>query len=332
MKKGILTAAFVAAMLMSCETAEENKVDFTMKETASLEVLMSPVDTKVAGEGNDEEKAVSGYQVLIFDRSSRMLEAYATPAPTASSVNMQCTTGPKEVVVLANAPDVSAIVSYDAFLQTRSQLADNAPGALVMEGHASPELAASGNSVTVDVRRLVSKVVLEKVTVDFELDAYDKMDFVLKNVYLTNVAGDKRYLADVADPSAWYNKIVRTPDAKVDAMLYDAIANVNLKESRQYTVKHHFYCYSNPYKDDTFSSAAWSPRPTRLVLEAELGGNLFYYPVSLPELRQNMRYYVSLHIIRPGATSPEQDMDKYSVDININVVEWEGKESVSETI
>ena len=119
MKKGILTAAFVAAMLMSCETAEENKVDFTMKETASLEVLMSPVDTKVAGEGNDEEKAVSGYQVLIFDRSSRMLEAYATPAPTASSVNMQCTTGPKEVVVLANAPDVSAIVSYDVFLQTR---------------------------------------------------------------------------------------------------------------------------------------------------------------------------------------------------------------------
>ena len=332
MKKMILSAAVFAAVLLSCEMAEVDDVNVGNKETACLEVKMATGETKVSGEGGDEEKAVSSYQVLIFDKTDRMLEAYATPAPTALSVSIQCTTGPKEVVVLANAPDVSSIVSYDSFLKARSLLSDNAVGALVMEGHASPELSASGNSVTVDIRRMVSKVVLDKVTVDFEADAYDKMDFVLKELYLTNVAGDKSYLTETADPASWYNKIVRTPDAKVDAMVYENLGDVNLKDTKQYTVKHHFYCYPNPYTQDTFSPVAWSPRPTRLVLVAELGGKTCYYPVSLPELKQNMRYYVTLNIIRPGASSPEQDMEKYPATININIVEWSGLESVTETI
>lgn len=332
MKKMIWSAAVLAAMLLSCEMAEVDDVNVGNKETACLEVKMATGETKVSGEGGDEEKAVSSYQVLVFDRTDRLLEAYATPAPTALSVNIRCTTGPKEVVVLANAPDVSSIVSYDSFLKTKSLLSDNAAGALVMEGHASPELSVSGNSVTVDVRRMVSKVVLDKVMVDFETDAYDKMDFILKEVYLTNVAGDKSYLSETADPASWYNKIVRTPDAKVDAMVYENLGEVNLKDTKQYTVKHHFYCYPNPYTQDTFSPVAWSPRPTRLVLVAELGGKTCYYPVSLPELKQNLRYYVTLNIIRPGASSPEQDMEKYPATININIVEWNGLESVTETI
>lgn len=332
MKKMIFSAAVFAAVLLSCDMAEVDKVNVDDKETACLEVRMAPGETKVSGEGGDEEKTVSSYQVLIFDRTDMMLEAYATPDPTALSVNIRCTTGPKEVVVLANAPDVSSIVSYDSFLKTRSLLSDNAAGNLVMEGHASPELYASGNSVTVDIRRMVSKVVLDKVTVDFEVDAYDKMDFILKEVYLTNVAGDKSYLAENADPASWYNKMVRTQDAKVDALIYERIGDVNLKETRQYTVQHHFYCYPNPYRQDTFSPVTWSPRPTRLVLVAELGGKKCYYPVSLPELKQNMRYYVTLNIIRPGASSPEQDMEKYPATININIVEWNGLESVTETI
>ena len=48
--------------------------------------------------------------------------------------------------------------------------------------------------------------------------------------------------------------------------------------------------------------------------------------------KQNTRYYVSLHIVRPGATSPEQDMDKYAVSFNIKIEEWKGPVDVSETI
>ena len=331
MKRKVFYAAMLAVLLVSCEK-KQTVADEIGKETVSLEVKLVSEETKALGEGGDEEKAVADYQVLIYDMSSRMLEAYDKPDPSSVSVSMQCTTGPKEVVVLANAPDVSGIVSYDTFLKTKSRLADNSIGRLVMEGHAPADLTAAGGTVNVDIRRVVSKVVLDGITVDFELDAYDNMDFILKKVYLTNAAADKSYLAETADPAQWYNKIVRTSAPEVDAMLYEELSNLNIKTTKKYEQQHHFYCYPNPYTTDTFAPETWTERPTRLVVEATLGNVPYYYPIALPELKQNTRYYVSLHIVRPGATSPEQDMDKYAVSFNIKVEEWKGPVDVSETI
>ena len=330
MKKKMIFAAMLSFALLSCEEKYAD-VPAESREMVSLEIKLLPEATKVPGEGGNEEKAVSGYQVLIYDRSSGRLEAYETPDASSQSVNMQCTTGQKDVVVLANAPDVSGISSYEALLKTKSRLSDNSVGRLVMEGYASPELTASGGSISVKIKRIVSKVVLDAVTVDFEVDAYDNMDFILKKVYLTNVAADKSYLSETADPTLWYNQIVQSSEPKIDGMVYDQIADLNIKGTKKYTTKHHFYCYPNPYESDSFSTN-WSPRPPRLVIEATLGGVLYYYPVSLPKLEQNTRYYVSLHIARPGASSPEQDMDRYAVTFNIEVEEWTGPEEVSETI
>lgn len=330
-KRFFCAAAMLASVLVSCEKGKHD-VEESVKETVSLEVKLVSEDTKTSGEGGNEEKAISNYQVLVFDMSSRMLEVYDSPDASLTSITIECTTGQKEVVVLANAPDVSGIVSYDTFLKTKSKLADNALGRLVMEGHASPNLTASGGEVVVDVRRIVSKVILNEVTVDFESDAYDKMDFVIKKAYLTNVAGDKSYLAENADPTLWYNKTVRNSVSSIDPLVYEDLGSVNIKETKKYTAKHHFYCYPNPYTTDTFTIDSWTERPTRLVLEATLGNVPYYYPISLPELKQNTKYYVSLHIIRPGSTSPEQDMDKYAVSFNVTVEEWKGPVNVSDTI
>ena len=113
-------------------------------------------------------------------------------------------------------------------------------------------------------------------------------------------------------------------------MLYESV-NSKITAPNTDSNAHHFYCYPNPYKSDTFSTD-WSPRPTRLVVEAELGGTLYYYPVSLPELKQNTQCNVTLTVVRPGATSPEQDMDKYAAVFNIEVKDWYGPDSVTETI
>lgn len=331
MKRKIFCAAMLALVLVSCEKKGTDLSD-AATGTVPLEIRFVSEETKAAGVGGNEEKKVSDYQVLIYDMSSRMLEAYSTPDPASSSVSMECTTGPKEVIVLANAPDVSGIVSYDTFLKTKSKLSDNSIGRLVMEGHASPNLTAAGGTVNVDIKRVVAKVVLDGITVDFEQNAYDNMDFILKRVYLTNVAADKSYLAETADPASWYNKIIRTSAPEVDELLYEDLGNMNIKTTKLYKQQHHFYCYPNPHTADSFDSDVWNPRPTRLVVEATIGNVPYYYPVALPELKQNTRYHVSLRIIRPGSTSPEQDMDKYAVSFNITIEEWKGPENVSETI
>lgn len=319
------------AAMISCERNEGSQSVNTGADKAMLEVRMVSEETKVSGEGGDEEKSVSDYQVLVYDMSSRSLESYAKPDPDAVDVQFECRLGEKEIVVLANAPDMSDMISYDAFLVKKSYLADNSEGHLVMEGNASMDLSLSGGSVTVDLRRMVSKVILDGITVDFEHDEYDDLDFILKKIYLTNVAGDMTYSAETADPALWYNKIVQTSSDDVDGMILETFADVNLKGATDYTSSHHFYCYPNPYENDDFS-LQWSPRPTRLVVEAELGGEVFYYPVSLPVLERNNRYHVTLHIVRPGAKTPEQEMDRQAASFTINIVGWQGSSSVSETI
>ena len=321
------------ALLSACEGKDVLEQDSEVREKVSLEVQMSSSEiTKAIGSGGDDESNVSDYQVLVYDMSSRMLETYASPDPSASSVTLQCTTGPKDIVVLANAPDMSKVVSYDAFVASPSLLIDNSAGELVMEGHAECDITSAVNSVTVNVRRVVAKVVLEDITIDFESDAYDAMDFVLKSAYLTNVAADKKYLSEDPKPTIWYNKVFRIPAYEADDLIYENLGNVELHNPQIYSDKHHFYCYPNPYEEDTFSASVWTPRPTRLVVEAELDGKLYYYPVSLPVLKQNTIYNVSLHIVRPGATSPEQDMDRYAASFMIKVEEWEGPENITETI
>lgn len=332
MKRKIFVAAMAAVTLIACERNEVDVPAPAEGETVMLEVKVNSGMTKVSGEGGDEEKAVSDYQVLVYDMSSRSLESYETPAASADEVEIRCRLGLKEIVVLANAPDVSDVISYDDFLKKRSSLEDNAVGKLVMEGHTSLDLGASGGSVTVDLRRLASKVILDGITVDFEQDAYDDMDFILKRVYLTNVAGDMTYMAETADPAQWYNKIVQKSDAKVDGMILDSFDGINMKGRAGYSSPHHFYCYPNPYQEDSFSATQWSPRPTRLVVEAELGETTYYYPVSLPVLERNNRYHVTLHIVRPGTMNPEQDMDKQTGSFTINILGWQGETNVSETI
>lgn len=329
MKKSFICAAIAAFAFIACE---KKNVDFPeeQEELVNLEILLPDVETKVAGAGGSEEETISDYQVLIYDQTSGMLEAYLLHKDMSKSIEMSCTTGPKDIVVLANAPDLSRVTSFTSLKQTKSKLSDNAIKKLVMEGHVSQTLKAGSNTVEMSLERIVSKVVLSSVKVDFELSVYDEMKFVVKRAYLINVAADKSYLSTVADPAEWYNKLKIETNSSVDDMIVETI-NSQITAPNTDSNPHHFYCYPNPNESDTFSTS-WSPRPTRLVVEAELDGLLYYYPIALPNLEQNTQYNVSLIVVRPGATSPEQDMEKYAVLFEIDVVDWYGPESVTESI
>lgn len=329
MSKKFIIAALSAALLASCEKSQSDYV-MPQNDVVSVEIELPACETKVAGAGGEEEKAVSSYQVFIYDSSTRMLEAYDTPSPASNIVNMICTTGPKEVVVLANAPDLSSVVSYDRLLSTKALLSDNEAGKLVMEGSSSVNLTAANNKVTVELKKIVSKVVLEKIETAFELPAYRSMDFILKEVYLINVAADNFYLSDSAVPSLWYNKLKN--EEHLPDLLWTSLGNVNIRDSRIYETRHHFYCCPNSHTSDTFS-AEWSPRPTRLVVVAELGGTTYYYPVAIKGgIEKNKEYYVSLKVIRPGAASPEEDMKKSAAVFTIDIKGWDGQVDVTETI
>ncbi len=304
-----------AAAIVACEK-KEAKLPVDEGQTVTLEVKVPVERTKALSDAS--ESVVNNCQILVYSASSGVLETHEESG--SSSVTVTCTKGPKEIVALVNAPDMSSAVTYSQLQEARSLLEENSMQSLVMEGSRTVDPDTAEN-VTVDVRRLVSKVRLVKVETAFEKEEYYDLGFKINSVYLINVAGDKKWLADAGGPASWYNKKGYVSSA-CDALLYDAVSGQALtKEDKVYDTGHVFYCYPNPNDEDSFEED-FTPRPTRLVVEATIGEETYFYPVSLPELKRNTVYDVSISVKRPGVLDPNDDIEKKDASVSINIIGW----------
>ena len=293
-----LAAVWVAAAFVGCVKNDE-VLPLAEDEAVELEIKINGAMTKVAG--TDDENKVHDVQIFIFDHNG-MLEAYASGDESQSSVSLSCSTGQKEIVALVNAMPHGDVKS----------------------------LNLTSNAVTqIDVSRIASRVRVSEISVDFGLDQHDSRTFQIKSVYLVNVAGDRNFLKPV-QPGKWYNRMMRENDAPsiTGVSLIDAFASV----SKPYADDIVLYCYPNPTKVDA-NGGEWSPRMTRLVVEAELDGKLYYYPVSFKDgMASNMTYDVKIKITRLGSSSPDVPVDSVSAGFTVEVQPWGEVTEVEEII
>ena len=95
-----------------------------------------------------------------------------------------------------------------------------------------------------------------------------------------------------------------------------------MTRSSPYATGHHFYCYPNPTEEDSHGSA-WSPRYTRLVVDATLGGTLYHYPVNIPKPLPNTSYQITnLTVTGPGSSDPDIPVEKGSITFSITITDW----------
>lgn len=296
----------------------------TEEEKVTVQISVPSTDTKITGSVN--EAAVSNYQVFLYDDAG-VLESYVQKS--TSDISLECTVGSKTVVVLVNAPAINDGTTLSGLTSRKSLLSDNSAGDFVMTGMVTETITKSMTSLTVQVSRLVSKVKLSKLEVDFEMPQYQSQEFKVSSVYLINVPADRNYFSSSA-PSVWYHKMAYT-SSDACALIYDNMDGVNVSSSTPYQTQNTFYCYPNPESGDSFSTT-WSARHTRLVVEGTLNGTRYYYPVTLPQMESNKIYDVSLKITRPGATKPDAEVDKFAVGVSISVKNWETGATVVEEI
>ena len=319
-----LATVWVAAAFVGCVKNDE-VLPLAEDEAVELEIKINGATTKVAG--TDDENKVHDVQIFIFDHNG-MLEAYASGDESQSSVSLSCSTGQKEIVALVNAMPHGDVKSLTDLESRRSDLADNRQDSFVMEGRLMMNLTS--NAVTqIDVSRIASRVRVSEISVDFGLDQHDSRTFQIKSVYLVNVAGDRNFLKP-AQPGKWYNRMMRENDAPsiTGVSLIDAFASV----SRPYADDIVLYCYPNPTEYDA-NGGEWSPRMTRLVVEAELDGILYYYPVSFKDgMASNMTYDVKIKITRLGSSSPDVPVDSVSAGFTVEVQPWGEVTEVEEII
>ena len=221
----------------------------------------------------------------------------------------------------------------------RSLLSDNMLNSLVMSGSKELEVKTS-MSVSVDVKHIAAKIVLDKVTRDFTDPNLEEVPMRLKKIYVSNVAADCDYACSGGTPTIWNNQLgVLGTTPENAALLVDGGLDEDLGEGKTYSTAHTFYVYPNPVTADKTDNI-WSPRKTRLVLECDYNGRTCYYPVTIPgenydvgagtspDIQRNKVYHINaLTLKRPGSQNTESKEPPVQSDVSctfsVSVADWE---------
>lgn len=262
--------------------------------------------------GTADEGTVQDWALMLF-RDGKLAD-YGTSGP-GTTIRCSVEAGSYLAVAIANPPSSfqpAAMTTRQAFLETESRLEDNTPSRLVMVGELPLDiLPGEDKPREIPVQRLVCKAGVRKISIAFTDPALAARPFVLKGIFLTNCYGKTRLGSDwgataiSAQASAWYNRMGFQSDPKVNGLLSDRNIGAAITADTPYRQEHAFYFYPNPTETDN-RDGNWSVRHTRLVLETEIGGRTYYYPVTLPVSRRNRTYLIEEAVIRKlGSLDPE---------------------------
>jgi hypothetical protein len=303
MFKKTLSAAFAALAIIGCNEKNFELPEENSGEKVQLTVKLPEGVTKVTG--NPIDGKVNDLQVFVFDKNG----VYETSSHgSGTSLSMTCTSGEKQIVALVNAPLETGVTNIADLRARTADLKDSDAEDIVMAGETSRLLSASA-SITMEVERLVSRIAVANVKRDFKVEQHKDLSFEIKAIYLINVAGEKAYL-ETNTPSFWYNKGKFMEDTS-PAFLHDYVTDGIVPQGESYSTEHYFYCFPNPVAKNT-----------RLVVEAEIGGYTYYYPVTLNSIEPNTSYTYNLTITRLGSDSPDEPVEEGAVEFTMIVKRW----------
>ena len=281
-----------------------------------------PCQETTRASGSVSEEAVEDLQVYVFGLDG-LLQAYGHSE--GSELTLTCSTGDKRIAAIVNAPLRNNVVDEAGLMKLVSSFSENSLGRFVMSG-ITDKTVSKAERVVLPVSRLVSKVILKSVKNDFEMQQHKAMDFVVKSVFLTNAAKDRKYMTSSA-PSGWYNdeySDMQAVIAEAGNMMYESLGDRKVSDGATYEAGNFLYCYPNPLTGGA--------SPTCLVVEASLGQTVYYYPVELPAMEANKCYSVSLTVCRPGSSSPDIPVEKVDAVFEVEVQPWSENISVDEII
>ena len=308
----MIFAVLAAVAVIGCNEKDVEMQDMQSGEKIQLTVNLPQTATKVTGTPTDDK--VNDIQIFVFDKNG----LYETSSrATASTLSLTCTTGEKKIVALVNAPIEGSITNIAELRSRTSDLSECSAGHIVMSGELT-EVLTSSTTVTMQVERLAARVAVSQITTDFELEAHQNLSFEIRSIYLINVAGERAYLSDNT-PATWYNKGKYAAETSLE-FLRDAVDLGRVANGESYATEHYFYCYPNT-----------TATKTRLVIEAEVGGYTYYYPITLNAVEANTAYTYNLTITKLGSNSPDVPVADGTVNFTVTVKDWT-VQNVPETI
>ncbi len=336
MKKKIcfcMAAALTA--VCSCDHGKEAAVPFqgTNTEVVSFSVGESSFRTKAGAVSHTAaESKINDLQVLVFNPDGT-LNGYGRSSDNSCAVRVTRGAGLRcYAVVNADKRAFSDIADEQTLKTSVSSMSDNRKDSFHMFGMKTQDMT-TGNNFAVPVSRMASKITLGSVTNNIESDALSGKDFNVTGIYLINACASCTMEKTPLSSGKWLNMRKYENADNANGFLgargmKTEVAAGTVKFDRE------MYCYPNPVlaqNDANSADGTFTPRLTRLVIEAEIGTDVYYYPINIytkgSSLLSNKHYVVSNVVITgPGSKSPDIIPDIDNVKFSVEVQDWDEEE------
>ena len=251
-----------------------------------------------------------------------------------SGIEIKSTTGKKIIYAIANSHKDSweGVVTIEDFEKEMAFLQKEKLKDFTMVGNVEATLQLT-TSVTFSISRYVARVHLSSVKTDFAGTPYEGTSLKNVKIYLVNVYGDKSYaINENSSSSLVLNRRMAVGqdvnNCAMGGLLYDEI--VSDITDTPYATQHYFYCYENMIESEGDAMGY-----TRLVIQGDLNGNTYYYPININRegfgysdtnghygVKRNTSYKLDVIISRPGSTDPDEILEYGTLTTNLNVLDW----------
>lgn len=339
---GVILLIINILIILSCTREDhwyKNGESCTLRIFIDMEAGTKTTNSQTQTQDNNIETL----DVFVFRETSGkdngVLDAYkrfhGSEIANMNGISLNTTTGPKHICAIANShiDDYKSIIDLSSFQKIECLLVDEKLSDFTMTGSIKASLGIT-SSVTIPLSRLISCITISSIRTSFSGTPYQGESLTNVKVYLINAIGNKLVLeGGTAKNTVILNKgrKVETDvsECKQRGLLFDEIEGPISDDG--YTQCHYLYCYEN-----TISSENGAEKFTRVVIQGDLAGNTYYYPININQegfgyvssnghygIKRNTRYTISAIIQRPGSTEPDSPVTHGSISSSITIKVWD---------
>ena len=322
----ILTAnallTFLPVFLYSCEAAKVHEQD---EPSVSIQIERT--------QSRNMQECIN-LDIFIFndDRLQR-LDSYQRVIPSSmEKITAASRKGKKIIAVIANSKfekeEWSGINSLDALYATAAELQKEDPAKPVMCGTTYVEMGTDA-ACSIDMWPLISEIYIRSVRCDFSGKPYSGEELQNVRVYLPNVNARAPLFRKSGFMPQQITNSGRLSENDLASFSHPGMLMRQLDSPVGNETSYpeiSLYCYPN----DCIEESPGSPF-TRLVIEGELSGHIYYYPININRnmesgsgtgIGRNSRYAYDITLTRTGTDNPEIIADPDMIRINCSILPW----------
>jgi len=312
---------FLATPTLSFLSACSKETAPSAPAAAEIPVETSPGPIRIRLE-SPSAVPLPGADIFIYDCSTGALDAYQHWDPTSGEEEaaVLCSSRkiPRTILVVTGLTrdwEWGQIRSIDALREHLVSLDEEEPEAGTVLSGESEIGDGFDEACTVTLRPLLCRIRLRSLCCDFSGRPYEGESLKNLRVYLTGAGSETVLFPDEAVPplpTAYRN--MGSDCGELPVLSWAEPVGTLALDGTQLGA---LYCYPNPATEEGLGTPL-----TRLVIEGELLGRTWYYPITLPPLQRNRSYDFDVTLTMTGATDPEIPVDGSSATLALEVTPW----------